>query len=106
MSAGHAADSFTEEYITQTVYDITQSHLGKLKNVEVTKSSRFIEDLGADSLDTVELVMNFEEEFEIDISEDNAKSILTIGDAIDFIKKACEEKREKSGEIAEEIVEK
>ena len=48
-------------------------------------SASFIEDLGADSLDTVELVMAFEEEFGIEIPDDAAESILSVGDAISFI---------------------
>ena len=52
---------------------------------KVTASASFIEDLGADSLDTVELVMAFEEEFGIEIPDDAAESILSVGDAISFI---------------------
>jgi acyl carrier protein len=57
-------------------------------NVEtkkVTDNARFIDDLGADSLDTVELVMQFEEEFNVVISDDDQTKILTVGDAISFI---------------------
>ena len=53
---------------------------------KVTESASFIEDLGADSLDTVELVMAFEEEFGIEIPDDAAEKIQTVGDAIGFIK--------------------
>jgi acyl carrier protein len=52
---------------------------------EVKEESKFIEDLGADSLDVVELVMALEEEFDIEIPDDKAESILTVGDAIKFI---------------------
>ncbi len=52
---------------------------------EVKEESKFIEDLGADSLDVVELVMAFEEEFDIEIPDEKAESILTVGDAIKFI---------------------
>lgn len=58
-------------------------------NVEpekVTENASFIDDLGADSLDTVELVMAFEEEFSVEIPDDAAESIVTVGDAIKFIK--------------------
>jgi acyl carrier protein len=55
---------------------------------KVTESASFIEDLGADSLDTVELVMAFEEEFGIEIPDDAAESIVTVGDAVKFIEKA------------------
>jgi acyl carrier protein len=60
-------------------------------NVEadkVVEGASFIEDLGADSLDTVELVMAFEEEFGIEIPDDAAESIVTVGDAVKFIEKA------------------
>ena len=52
---------------------------------EVTDSSNFMADLGADSLDTVELIMEFEKEFDIQIPDDKAESIATVGDAILFI---------------------
>jgi len=52
---------------------------------EVTTESAFVEDLGADSLDTVELVMAFEEEFDIEIPDENAEKILNVGDAIKYI---------------------
>jgi acyl carrier protein len=58
-------------------------------NVEaekVTENASFIDDLGADSLDTVELVMAFEEEFNVEIPDDAAESIVTVGDAVKFIK--------------------
>ena len=54
---------------------------------KVTDNASFIEDLGADSLDTVELVMAFEEEFGIEIPDDAAESIVTVGDAVAFIDK-------------------
>ena len=53
---------------------------------EVTPDASFVDDLGADSLDTVELVMAFEEEFGIEIPDDAAEKIQTVGDAIGFIK--------------------
>ncbi|MCB0322317.1 MAG: acyl carrier protein [Bdellovibrionales bacterium] len=52
---------------------------------EVTESASFIEDLGADSLDIVELVMALEEEYDIEISDEDAEKILTVGDAINYI---------------------
>jgi acyl carrier protein len=54
---------------------------------KVTENASFIEDLGADSLDTVELVMAFEEEFGIEIPDDAAESIVTVGDAVKYIDK-------------------
>jgi acyl carrier protein len=55
---------------------------------KVVENASFIEDLGADSLDTVELVMAFEEEFGIEIPDDAAESIVTVGDAVKYIDKA------------------
>ena len=55
---------------------------------EVTPDASFVDDLGADSLDTVELVMAFEEEFGIEIPDDAAESIVTVGDAVKYIDKA------------------
>ena len=55
---------------------------------EVTTSASFIDDLGADSLDTVELVMAFEEEFEIEIPDEEAEKISTVQDAVDYIDSA------------------
>jgi len=52
----------------------------------VTLEAHFVEDLGADSLDTVELVMALEEEFEIEIPDEDAEKILTVGKALDYIK--------------------
>jgi acyl carrier protein len=54
---------------------------------EVTESASFIDDLGADSLDTVELVMAFEEEFEIEIPDEDAEKLTTVGQAIEYLKK-------------------
>ncbi|MBE50507.1 MAG: acyl carrier protein [Flavobacteriales bacterium] len=55
---------------------------------EVTESASFTDDLGADSLDTVELIMEFEKEFDIQIPDDKAEKIATVGDAISFIKES------------------
>ena len=54
---------------------------------KVTDTASFIDDLGADSLDTVELVMAFEEEFGVEIPDDAAETILTVGDAVKFLSK-------------------
>ncbi len=66
------------------VQAIVVEHLG-VENDKVTESASFIDDLGADSLDTVELVMAFEEEFGIEIPDDAAENIQTVGDAVNFI---------------------
>ena len=55
---------------------------------EVNPDASFVEDLGADSLDTVELIMAFEEEFGVEIPDDAAETILTVGDAVKYIDKA------------------
>jgi acyl carrier protein len=52
---------------------------------EVTNEANFIQDLGADSLDTVELIMEFEKEFEVSIPDEQAEKITTVGQAIDYI---------------------
>ena len=62
-------------------------HLG-VEEEKVTENASFIDDLGADSLDTVELVMAFEEEFGIEIPDDAAETIQTFGDAVNYIKQA------------------
>ena len=71
----------------EKVQAIVVEHLGGEAD-KVTASASFIEDLGADSLDTVELVMAFEEEFGIEIPDDAAETILSVGDAINFIDSA------------------
>ena len=59
-----------------------------VSEADVTDTSSFTNDLGADSLDTVELIMEFEKEFDIQIPDDEAESIETVGDAISFIENA------------------
>ena len=73
--------------IAERVKKIVVDHLG-VDAEKVVESASFIDDLGADSLDTVELVMAFEEEFGVEIPDDAADSILTVGDAVKFIEKA------------------
>jgi acyl carrier protein len=68
----------------ERVKKIVVEHLG-VEADQVSPTSSFIDDLGADSLDTVELVMAFEEEFGIEIPDDAAEKIATVGDAIKFI---------------------
>ncbi len=71
--------------IAERVKKIVIEHLG-VEETKVSENASFIDDLGADSLDTVELVMAFEEEFGVEIPDDAAEKILTVKDAIDFIK--------------------
>jgi acyl carrier protein len=73
--------------IAERVKKIVIDHLG-VDAEKVSEGASFIDDLGADSLDTVELVMAFEEEFGVEIPDDAADSILTVGDAVKFIEKA------------------
>ena len=72
------------ENVQEKVKKIVADHLG-VDEAKVTEEASFIDDLGADSLDTVELVMAFEEEFGSEISDSDAEKILTVGDAIKFI---------------------
>ena len=72
--------------IKAKIKKIVADHLG-IEEEKVTEESSFIDDLGADSLDTVELVMAFEEEFNVEIPDDAAETIQTVGDAISFLEK-------------------
>ena len=71
--------------IEERVKKIVVEHLG-VEESKIQSDSKFIDDLGADSLDTVELVMAFEEEFDCEIPDDAAEKIQTVKDAIDFLK--------------------
>ena len=75
------------EDISSKVKKIVADHLG-IDEVKVQDDSSFIDDLGADSLDTVELVMAFEEEFGIEIPDEAAETIQSFGDAVKFITEA------------------
>jgi len=68
------------------VREIIINELG-VEPEKVTDDASFVEDLGADSLDTVELVMAFEEEFGLDIPDEDAEQMRTVGDAIEYLKK-------------------
>lgn len=72
--------------IADRVKKIVVEHLG-VEPEKVIDSANFIDDLGADSLDTVELVMAFEEEFGVEIPDDAAETIRTVGDAVTFLEK-------------------
>lgn len=73
--------------VAERVKKIVVEHLG-IDEAKVTDDASFIDDLGADSLDTVELVMAFEEEFGIEIPDDAAEKILTVKDAINYIEES------------------
>ncbi|MDA7688529.1 acyl carrier protein [Pelagibacteraceae bacterium] len=68
--------------IADKVKNIIAEHLGIDDLGKLTNDAKFIDDLGADSLDTVELVMAFEEAFDVEIPDEKAETILTVGDAI------------------------
>jgi acyl carrier protein len=70
--------------IEKRVKEIVAEQLG-VDETQVTNEASFMDDLGADSLDTVELVMALEEEFDIEISDENAEKIQTVQDAVEYI---------------------
>ena len=74
------------ENVEQRVKKIVAEQLG-VNEAEIKNESSFVDDLGADSLDTVELVMALEEEFETEIPDDDAEKLRTVQDAIDYIEK-------------------
>ena len=74
--------------IEQRVKEIIVEQLG-VNEGEVKPEAKFVDDLGADSLDLVELVMALEEEYNMEISDEDAEKILTVGDAIEYIQGPC-----------------
>lgn len=74
----------SQNNVSEKVQEIVVEHLG-VEASQVKESASFIDDLGADSLDTVELVMAFEEEFDIEIPDEDAEKILTVKDAVSYI---------------------
>src|SRR5579871_1445884 len=90
LATGYVNDCFgrsqTVASVEERVIDIVCENLGVNKE-QVTRQTSFQEDVGADSLDIVELVMELEEEFEITIPDDQAEKIKTVGEAIDYIER-------------------
>jgi acyl carrier protein len=74
----------SEKTIEEKVKDIIVEQLG-VNPEQVTPNASFIEDLGADSLDTVELVMAFEEEFNVEVPDEDAEKLQTVGDVVTYI---------------------
>lgn len=81
--------------IEQKVIEIISEQMGADK-AEIARETSFVNDLNADSLDTVELVMEFEDEFDMSIPDEEAEKIQTVGAAIDYVAKVVQEKQ-KSG---------
>jgi len=84
-------ESKMSEATFEKVRDIVVDKLG-IDAAKVTMEASFVDDLGADSLDTVELVMQFEEEFGIEIPDEDAENIRTVGDAVKYIDAKLAEK--------------
>ena len=85
------ADEIDVKVIEEKVIDIISEQMGADKT-EITRETSFINDLNADSLDTVELVMEFEDEFDTSIPDEEAEKIQTVGAAIDYIAKVLKTK--------------
>jgi acyl carrier protein len=86
-----AREDHTVPSVEERVIEIVCENLGVNKE-QVTRSTSFTEDMGADSLDIVELVMELEEEFEITIPDDQAEKIKTVGEAVDYIEREIAKK--------------
>jgi acyl carrier protein len=82
----HVFQEYFMASVEERVIDIVAEQLG-IEKEKITPDTSFVNDLGADSLDTVELVMELEEEFDINIPDDAAEKIQKVGEAIDYIKK-------------------
>lgn len=80
----------TEQEIEAKVIEIVAAQMGADKS-QISRDTHFVDDLNADSLDTVELVMSFEDEFETSIPDEQAEKIRTVGEAIDYIRQAQSE---------------
>ncbi len=85
-------DDVDAQAIAQKVIEIISEQMGVDKS-EITRETSFINDLNADSLDTVELVMEFEDEFDMSIPDEEAEKIQTVGAAVDYITNAAKSKK-------------
>ena len=88
-----SADELTVQAIENKVIDIISEQMGTDRS-EIKRETSFINDLNADSLDTVELVMEFEDEFDMSIPDEEAEKIQTVGAAIDYIFSASQSKNQ------------
>ena len=86
-----SSDSVDVKVIENKVIDIISEQMGSDKS-EITRETSFINDLNADSLDTVELVMEFEDEFDMSIPDEEAEKIQTVGAAVDYIVSVAQSK--------------
>jgi acyl carrier protein len=82
----------TETEIEEKIYQIVSEQMGIDKS-ELARDTSFVDDLNADSLDTVELVMEFEDEFEMSIPDEEAEKIRTIGQTVDYVAERCKDKK-------------
>ena len=87
------AEGVDVKAIEEKIIDIISEQMGTDKS-EITRETSFINDLNADSLDTVELVMEFEDEFDMSIPDEEAEKIQTVGAAIDYIVKVANSKKQ------------
>jgi len=85
------------EDVKTRVVAIAKEHLG-VEESQITEEASFVNDLGADSLDVVELVMAFEEAFDVEISDDVSETILTVGDAINYLETLLVERSKEAAE--------
>lgn len=89
----HVSEEVDIKAIEEKVIDIISEQMGTDKS-EITRETSFVNDLNADSLDTVELVMEFEDEFDMSIPDEEAEKIQTVGAAIDYVAKVVREKKQ------------
>lgn len=86
----------SKDEILEKVIAIVSEQMG-VDKAEINRDTSFVNDLNADSLDTVELVMEFEDEFELSIPDEEAEKIQTVGQAVDFIFQAQQDKGKEKG---------